>query len=72
MSPPSHVALARRHEHGARAEEQQTFEQRVIEHMQHGCRERERGGELHALRLKGERQAEADENDADILDRVVG
>ena len=33
---------------------------------------RESGGPVHAIRLECERKPEADEDDADILDRVIG
>ena len=59
-------------EHGAGAEEQQALEQRVIEHMQQRRGEGERRRPRHAIRLEGERQAEAHDDDADILDAVVG
>jgi hypothetical protein len=37
------------------------------------CRgERQRRRRLHAVRREGERQPEADEDDADVLDRVIG
>ena len=67
-----HVALAGRRQHGAGAEEQQALEQRVIEHVEQRRRQRERRGQAHGVGLEGERQAEADEDDADVLDRVVG
>ena len=67
-----HVAFAGRGEHGAGAEEQQTLEQRMIEDVEKRGGERQRRGEPHAVRLERERQAEPDEDDADILDRVIG
>ena len=67
-----HVALAGRGEHGAGAEEQQALEQRMIEDVQQGGGERERRREQHAVRLEGEREAEPDEDDADVLHRVIG
>ena len=67
-----HVALAGRGQHGAGAEEQQALEQRMIEDVEQRGGEGERRGGRHAVRLEGEREAEADEDDADILDRVIG
>ncbi len=67
-----HVALAGRGQHGAGAEEQQALEQRVIEDVEQRRGQRQRRREAHAVGLEGERQAEADEDDADVLDRVVG
>ena len=42
----------------------------MIEDVQDRRRERERGGRRHGIRFKTERKAEADEDDADILDSV--
>jgi hypothetical protein len=58
-----HVAFTGCDQDGAGAEEQQAFEQGVIEDVQQGGRECERCGELHALRPEGERQAKADEDE---------
>ena len=58
--------------HGAGAEEQQALEQRVIEDVEQRRGERERRRGRHAVGLEGEREAEADEDDADVLDRAVG
>src|SRR6266481_3328466 len=43
----------------------------MIEYVQQGRGERESGGKLHAVRLEGERQPKPDEDNADILDRVI-
>ena len=67
-----HVALAGRGQHGAGAEEQQALEQRMIEDVKQCGGQRQRRGEQHAVRLEGERETEADEDDADVLDRVIG
>ena len=67
-----HVALAGRGQHGTRAEEQEALEQRVIEDVEQRGGERQRRREVHAIGPEGERQAEADEDDPDVLDRVVG
>ena len=67
-----HVALAGRRQHGAGAEEQQALEERMIEDMKQRGGQRQRRGRDHAVRLEGQRQAEPDEDDADILDRVIG
>ena len=67
-----HVALAGRGQHGAGAEEQQALEEAVVEDMEQRRGQRQRRGGRHAVRRERERQAEADEDDADILDGVVG
>ena len=67
-----HVALAGGIEHRAGAEEQQTLEQRMIEHVQQPGSERQRRRHHQALRLERERKAERGENDADVLDGAVG
>ena len=59
-------------EHGARAEEQEALEQRMIEHVQQRRGEGERRRQSHAIGLEGEREPQADEDDADILHRVIG
>ena len=66
------VAFAGGGEHGAGAEEQQALEQRVVEGVQQRGGERERGGGGHAVGLEGQREPEADEDDADILDGAEG
>ena len=67
-----HVALARRRQHGAGAKEQQALEYAVIENVeQRGC-QRKRCGSRHIVRRKSERKTEADEDDPNVLDRVVG
>ncbi len=67
-----HVALAGRRQHRAGAEEQQALEQRVVEDVEQRRGQRQRRRPAHAVGLEGERQTEADEDDADILDRVIG
>ena len=67
-----HVALARGGEHGAGAEEQQALEQAVVEDVEQRGGQRQRRRRLHAMRGERQRQAEAQEDDADVLDRVVG
>ena len=67
-----HVALAGRAEHRARAEEQEVLEQRVVEDVQQRRGEGERRGPAKPEGLETQREAEADEDDADILDRVIG
>ena len=66
------VALVRRVQHGPGAEEQQALEQRVIEDVQQRRREGQRRRRQHAVGLEGQRQAQADEDDADVLHRAVG
>ena len=67
-----HVALAGGVEHGAGAEEQQALEQAMVEDVEQGSGQRQRRRRRQAVRREGKRQAEADEDDADVLDRVVG
>ena len=66
-----HVALAGRGQHRAGAEEQQALEDHVVEHVQEPGGERERRRRHHAEGLEGERKAEPDEDDPDVLDRVI-
>ena len=65
-----HVPLARRRQHGAGAEEQQALEERMIENVKQRRGEGQRRGERQAVSLERQRKAEADEDDADIFDRV--
>ena len=67
-----HVALAGGRQHGAGAEEQQALEQHVVEDVEQRRGQRQRRRPAHAVGLKRHGEAEADEDDADILDRVVG
>ena len=67
-----HIARAGRGERRAGSEEQQTLEDAVIENVKQRGRQRERGGGRHVVRRKGERETEPNEDDADILHRVVG
>jgi len=66
-----HVALAGRREHGSGTEEQQALEHRMIEDVKQRRGERERRCGRHLVRLEGERQPEPDEDDADVLHRVI-
>ena len=66
---PLHVALAGRGQHGAGAEEEQALEERMVEDVEQRRGQRQRRGRRHAVGVEGERQAEADEDDADVLDR---
>ena len=67
-----HVAFARRRQHGARAEEQQALEERMVERVQQSGRHRQRRGRRHAEHLERQREAKSNEDDADVLDRMVG
>ena len=69
---PVHAAFAGRGQHRAGAEEEQALEQRVIEDVEQRRGEGQRRGAGHAVRLEGEREAEADEDEADVLDRRIG
>ena len=66
-----HIALPGTGQHRPGAEEQQALEHRMIEHVQQAGRERERSRPRHSVRLEGERKAKSDENDPDVLNRVV-
>ena len=44
----------------------------MVEDVQQGGGHRQRGGQGHAMGLEREREPEADEDDPDILDRVIG
>ena len=63
-----HVALAGGVQHRAGAEEQQAFEQRVVEHVEQRGGQRQRGAGGEAVGPERHRQPKADEDDADILD----
>ena len=67
-----HVALAGRGQHRAGAEEQQALEHRVVEDVEQRRGQRQRRGGVQAVGDERQRQAEADEDDADVLHRVVG
>ena len=67
-----HVALAGGGQDRAGAEEQQALEERMIEDVEERRGQRQRRRPVHAVGAKGERKAEADEDDADVLDRVIG
>ena len=66
------VARARGGQHSSGAEEQQALEEGVIENVKKRSGECERRSARHAIGLEGERQAQPDEDDADVLDRAVG
>jgi hypothetical protein len=66
------VALAGRCQERAGPEEEQSLEDRVVEDVEQPGGERERRARSDAIRLEGQREAEPDEDDADILDRVIG
>jgi outer membrane translocation and assembly module TamA len=61
-----------RTQHSAGTKEQEAFEQRVVEHVKEACGERERCCRRHAVRGECEGKTEADKDDADVLDRVIG
>ena len=54
------------------AEEQQTLEDRVVEHVKQRCGHRERRRQTHSTGAKRQCEAEPDEDDPDVLDRVIG
>lgn len=56
----------------ARAEEEQRLEERVVHGVEQGARDAAEGGKLVARGLAQRRDAEADEDHADVLDRRVG
>src|SRR3989338_5514357 len=65
------VAFARRMKNGARPQKQEILEQRMIKNMQQGSRHRHGGAGLKAVGVKSRSQAEADKNDADVLNRGI-
>ena len=67
-----HVALAGGVQHRAGAEEQQAFEHRVVERVEQRGGQGEGGARVEAGGAERQRQAEADEHDADIFDGRVG
>src|SRR4029079_17715365 len=67
-----HVAFAGGVEHSASAKEQKTLEYGVIEYVKKPCGQRQRRRIYHRMRLECERKAEANKNDADIFNRVIG
>jgi hypothetical protein len=67
-----HVALAGGGQHGAGTEKQEALEDRMVEHVEQRSRQRQGGGDVHVVGAKRQRQSEADENDADVFDRVIG
>ena len=67
-----HVALAGRSQNCAGTEEQQALEHRMVEHVQEPGGERQRRRPGHAVGLECQRQTQPDEDDPDILHRVIG
>ena len=67
-----HVAFTGRGQHRARAEEQQALEEGMVEGVQQAGRQGQRGNRGHAERAERQREPKPNENDADVLDRVVG
>ena len=66
-----HVPLSRCTQDRAGTEEQQALEERMVEHVKNGGDERQRGRNGKAARFERQGQTETDEDDADVLDRVV-
>ena len=67
-----HVPLVGGGQHGAGSEKQQALEDRVVEDVKQRGGERKRRRPAHRVGLKSECKPEADVDDADVLDRVVG
>jgi len=67
-----HVPLAGGRQHRAGAVEQQALEHAVVEDVEQRGGEAERGGGRHGIRFEGQREPQPDEDDADVLHRVVG
>ena len=67
-----HVALAGRGQNRAGAKEQQALEKRMVEHVQEAGGQRQRRGRGHVKGLERQSEPETDEDDPDILDRVIG
>ena len=67
-----HVALARRGKDGARAEEEQALEYRMIEDVEQRRGRRQRGRPAHVVGSERQAQTQTDEDDADVLDGVIG
>ena len=68
---PAHFARAGGVQHRTGAEEQKRFEQPVIPHMQQRAGQREPAPRGIAVRRGDHREAEADEDDADVFDAVI-
>src|SRR6516165_772715 len=66
-----HVALAGCGQNGAGTEEQQALKNAVIEHVKQRRSHRERCGSWHAVRRERQRETKANENDADVLHRMI-
>ncbi len=69
---PVQVARAGGGLHRAGADEQQALEQRMVEHVQQRRGQRERRTGRVPVGAERHREAEAEEDDADVLDRAVG
>ena len=69
---PLHVALARRGEDGARPEEEQALEYRMIEDVEQRRGRRQRGRPRHVVGGERQPKTQTDEDDADVLDGVIG
>jgi hypothetical protein len=69
---PPEVAFARRVQHRARAEEEQALHERVVERVVEHCDERQGRQRLHADAAEDDREPDAGEEDADVLDRRIG
>ncbi len=67
----AHFARAGRVKHGTGPEEQQRLEQPVIPHVQESARERKRAPGRMSMFHRDEREAETDQDDADVLDAVI-
>jgi hypothetical protein len=69
---PAEVALARCVQHRTGGEEQQALEHRVVQAVVQRGGERQRRGRAHTLGVEQQRQPDAREHDAEILDRRAG
>ena len=72
--PPesTHLARPRRVQHGTGAEEEQPLEERVVPHVEQRPRERQSAPGRAAVLDRHQREAETDQDDADVLDAVIG
>ncbi len=66
------AALLRRVQHRAGGEEEQALEERVVERVVEHGGQRDRGEQRLAVRLEQDGEADAGDDDADVLDRRVG
>ena len=65
-------ALVRGVQHRAGGEEQEALEEGVVDAVIQRRGERERGERAHAVGLEGDGEADADQDEADVLDRRIG